>query len=377
MYYIYKESVYQFFCAMDLNSRSDINISSYHLENFFELSADLFCIAGYDGYFKKINSAVSKVLGYSDEELMFRKISSFIHPDDQDKTAQHRKELLNGSPLYHFENRYITKSGNIVWLYWTSMPVTEEGLVYAIAKNITHKKKEEEDRNKLIAELTALNNDLKRLSYTTSHDLRSPVNNLLNVFDLLNKRNIEDKQVQQFLSILKSGTEQLKETLNDYVDVLAENDRLNNEKESVLFEEVLKKVTHSISSLIIDSRTIIQTDFKALPSVLFKKAYLESIFLNLITNSIKYAMPGRNPLIDFHSWVEDEKQFLSITDNGSGFDMEKVKDKIFAKHQQFHDHADSKGIGLYLVYNHIISMGGTIEVSSEVGKGTSFVIGFA
>jgi PAS domain S-box-containing protein len=362
---------------MDLNSRSDINISSYHLENFFELSADLFCIAGYDGYFKKINSAVSKVLGYSEEELMSRKISSFIHPDDQDKTALHRKELLNGSPLYHFENRYITKSGDIVWLYWTSMPVAEEELVYAIAKNITHKKREEEDRNKLIAELTSLNVDLKRLSYTTSHDLRSPVNNLLTVFDLLNKRNIEDKQVQKFLLMLKSGTEQLKSTLNDYVDLLSESDRLNNEKESVLFEEVLKKVTQSISSLIIDSRTIIQTDFTALPSVLFKKSYLESIFLNLITNSIKYALPGRNPLIDFHSWVEGEKQFLSVTDNGSGFDMEEVKDKIFGKHQQFHGHADSKGIGLYLVHNHIISMGGTIQVNSEPGQGTSFVICFA
>jgi PAS domain S-box-containing protein len=361
---------------MELHPRSDIDISAYHLENFFELSADLFCIAGYDGYFKKINSAVSRVLGYSEEELMSNKISNFIHPDDRGITAQHRKELLNGSPLYHFENRYITKSGDIVWLYWTSMPVADEQLVYAIAKNITHKKKEEEERNKLIAELTALNADLKQLGYTTSHDLRSPVNNLLNVFDLLNKRKIEDEQVQTFLSILKSGTEQLKATLNDYVDVLSENDRLNTEKELIHFEEVLKKVTQSISSLIIDSRTIIQTDFEYLPSVHFKKSYLESIFLNLITNSIKYAMPGRNPLIDIHSWVEDDKQFLSITDNGSGFDIELVKDKIFGKHQRFHDHAESKGIGLYLVHNHVSSMGGTIQVNSEIGKGTSFVICF-
>lgn len=361
---------------MELNSRSVIDLSAYRLENFFELSADLFCIAGYDGYFRKINSSVCRVLGYTEEELLSRKISSFVHPDDQDKTAQHRKELLNGSPLYHFENRYITKNGDVVWLYWTSMPVAEEQLVYAIAKNITHKKKEEEDRNKLIAELSALNADLKRLSYTTSHDLRSPVNNLLTVFNLLNKRKIEDEQVQQFLSILKSGTEQLKETLNDYVDVLADNDRISNEKEMVLFEEVLKSVTQSINSLIIDSHTIIQTDFADLPSVLFKKTYLESIFLNLITNAIKYAQPGRNPLIEFHSWTENEKQFLSITDNGSGFDMEQVKDKIFGKHQRFHDHADSKGIGLYLVHSHITSMGGTIQVNSEPGKGTSFVICF-
>lgn len=349
----------------------------YNLENFFELSADLFCIAGFDGYFRKVNSSVSRVLGYTEEELMSRKISSFVHPDDQDKTAQHRKELLNGAPLYHFENRYITKSGAIVWMYWTSMPVAEEQLVYAIAKNITHKKKEEEDRNKLIADLSTLNEDLKRLSYTTSHDLRSPVNNLLNVFNLLDKRKIEDEQVQNFLSILKSGTQQLKETLNDYVDVLAENDRINNEKEQVLFDEVLKNVTQSINSLIIDSHTIILTDFAALPSVLFKRTYLESIFLNLITNAIKYAQPGRNPLIDIHSWTENEKQFLSITDNGSGFDIERVKDKIFIKHQRFHNHTDSKGIGLYLVHSHVTSMGGTITVDSKPGEGTSFIISFA
>lgn len=350
---------------------------SFNLENFFELSADLFCIAGFDGYFRKVNSSVIRVLGYTEEELMSRKISSFVHPDDQDKTAQHRKELLNGAPLYHFENRYITKSGAIVWMYWTSMPVAQEQLVYAIAKNITHKKKEEEDRNKLIAELSTLNADLKRLSYTTSHDLRSPVNNLLNVFNLLAKTKIEDEQVQQFLAILKSGTEKLKETLNDYVDVLAENDRISNEKETVLFEDVLKNVTLSINSLIIDSHTIILTDFTSLPSVRFKKTYLESIFLNLITNAIKYAEPGRNPLIDIHSWTENEKQFLSITDNGSGFDMEQVKDKIFIKHQRFHNHADSKGIGLYLVHSHITSMGGTITVDSKPGEGTSFIICFA
>lgn len=362
---------------MNLNTGSVIDTSSYRLENFFDLSADLFCIAGYDGYFRKINSSVCRVLGYTEEELMSRKIAGFVHPDDQFKTAEHRKELLNGSPLYHFENRYITKSCDIIWLSWTSMPVAEEQLVYAIAKNITHKKKEEEDRNNLIAELSALNADLKQLSYTTSHDLRSPVNNLLTIFNLLNKRKIEDKQVQDFLSILKSGTEQLKFTLNNYVDMLAENERIGHEKEWIDFEEVFKNVTRSINSLIIDSHTIIQTDFTAVPSIQFKKTYLESIFLNLITNSIKYAQPGRNPLIDIHSWTKDGKQFLNFTDNGSGFNMDMVKDKIFGKHQRFHDHTDSKGIGLYLVHHHITSMGGTISVQSEQGMGTSFVICFA
>jgi len=356
---------------------NSIQHSSFNLEHFFELSADLFCIAGYDGYFKKINSAVSKVLQYSEEELMAAPIADFIHPEDRNITALYRHELIKGEPLLHFENRYITKNGDTIWLSWTSMPVPEEGMVYAIAKNITHKKSEEADRNKLISELGNLNADLKQLSYTTSHDLRSPVNNLLSVFNMLNKYHIEDEEVHRFLAILKSGIETLKDSLNEYVDLLSQNQRLKIEKEEVYFTDVFETVTRSIQTLITDSKADILTDFNALPTVYFNRSYLESIFLNLISNAIKYAFPGRYPIIQFHSWIENGECLLSITDNGRGFDMEKVKDRIFGMHQRFHEHNDSKGIGLYLVHHHITTMGGSITVNSEPDKGTSFIIRFA
>lgn len=362
---------------MRADSQEKVQQPSFNLEHFFELSADLFCIAGYDGFFRKVNSSVSKLLGYSEEELMTVPIASFIHPDDRTITARYRDQLLNGEPLLHFENRYVTKTDDIVWLSWTSMPVPEEKLVYAIAKNITHKKSEEADRNKLIAELGNLNADLKQLSYTTSHDLRSPVNNLLSVFNLLNKHHIEDEEVHRFLAVLRSGTERLKETLNDYVDLLSQNKHLSIEKETVYFNDVFETVTRSIQTLITDSKVDIQTDFNSLPAVYFNRSYLESIFLNLISNAIKYAFPGRPAVIELHSWTENNELLLSITDNGRGFDMEKVKDRIFGMHQRFHEHNDSKGIGLYLVHHHVTIMGGSITVNSEPDKGTSFIISFA
>lgn len=362
---------------MRVDADDIIQKSSFNLEHFFELSADLFCIAGFDGYFRKINSAVCKTLGYSEQELLAAPISSFIHPDDRHITARYRNELIQGEPLLHFENRYITKTGDIVWFSWTSMPVPEEELVYAIAKNISHKKSEEADRNKLITELGQLNNDLKQLSYTTSHDLRSPVNNLLSIFNLLNKRTIEDEEVQRFLAILKSGTERLKETLNEYIDLLSKNQHLKIDKEEIFFQDVYQTVTGSIQTLIVDSKAVIKTDFEALPSVYFNRFFLESIFLNLITNAIKYALPGRNPVIELHSWIENDKLLLSVTDNGRGFEMEKVKDRIFGMHQRFHEQNDSKGIGLYLVHHHITSMGGSITVNSEPDQGTSFIIRFS
>src|SRR4051812_36719238 len=115
------------------------NKTEFNLELFFELSHDLFCIAGYDGYFKRINQSVSTVLGYTQEELFAKPINDFVHPDDQDITQKNRDNLKNSIPLLNFENRYITKSGEIVWLAWTSMPNEKEKVVYAIAKNITHK----------------------------------------------------------------------------------------------------------------------------------------------------------------------------------------------------------------------------------------------
>jgi len=116
----------------------------FDLEYFFELSPDLLCIAGFDGYFKKINPAVSKTLGYTNEELFARPINDFVYSEDKDITSRKRESIKRDTPLLNFENRYVTKSGDIIWLTWTSMPVKEQKLVFAIAKDITYKKKLEE-----------------------------------------------------------------------------------------------------------------------------------------------------------------------------------------------------------------------------------------
>ncbi|MEX0638943.1 MAG: PAS domain S-box protein, partial [Balneolaceae bacterium] len=85
--------------------------TDYSLGPFFDLSHDLLCIAGFDGFFRRINPAVCQVLGYTEEELLSRPISSFQHPDDKEITHKYREPILYGKPLTHFENRYITKRG--------------------------------------------------------------------------------------------------------------------------------------------------------------------------------------------------------------------------------------------------------------------------
>ncbi len=355
----------------------DINSTGvFNLEYFFDLSPDLLCIAGYDGYFKKINPTVSKTLGYSNEELFARPIDSFVHPEDRNITAKKREDIIMDNPLLNFENRYLTKSGEIVWLTWTSMPIKSERVVFAIAKDITHKKKVEEDRNLLLNNLTRINNDLKQLTYSTSHDLRLPVSNLLSVFNLLDVSKIQDEETLEFIEMLRASTENLKHTLNAYVDILSQKNVLNIHTEALDINKCLGKSMHSLRSLIADSKAIVSIDFSEFGEIKFNKTYLESIFLNLLTNSIKYAKPGVAPVISICTRIQNDVKQLIFTDEGIGFDMDNVKDKVFGFNQKFHQHADSKGIGLYLVYNHVTSLGGRITVESKPNEGASFIISF-
>ncbi|MFC5284461.1 PAS domain S-box protein [Pedobacter alpinus] len=102
------------------------------LEQFFYYTPDLLCIASYDGRFLKVNPAVSEVLGYTEEELLNLKIRDLIFDEDKEITQETRSKMLEGVPLVNFENRYITKSGEIVWLSWTSIHIKEKDYVFAI-----------------------------------------------------------------------------------------------------------------------------------------------------------------------------------------------------------------------------------------------------
>lgn len=353
-----------------------MNNTHFKYELFFELSPDLLCIAGYDGYFKKVNAAVSNLLGYTMEELYARPINDFVFCADKRSTQQVRNELTKSKPLFHFQNRYVKKNGEIIWLSWTSHPVESDQLVFAIAKDITHSKRLEADRNALLTRMTNTNEDLKQLTYTTSHDLRSPVNNLLAVLDLLDISKINDQEASELIRIVKLSGEYLKETLDNYVDALSEKHEKLATKEEVDLDISLNKVLLSISSLIETSKATIHTDFSKLDKITFNNAYMESVFLNLLTNAIKYARPDRLPEISIKSEKVNGRNHVIFADNGMGFDMEKVKDKIFGLHQKFHNNIDSKGIGLYLVHNHITSLAGKISVESKVNEGAKFTMSF-
>lgn len=351
---------------------------TYPILPFFETSPNLMCIAGFDGYFKRINPAVCKALEYTSEELMARPIREFIHPDDLENTTLQRESILNGKPLINYENRYITKSGETIWLSWNSIPVEGSSLVYAIAKNISHIKAREAERNRLLKELSRKNVDLEHLSYQTAHDIRSPVAALLSVLSLIDISVIDDPETVEILGMIENSATDLEITLDSYLHTLRRKHTALIALESLDIQEVFDAAIRPINSLIVGAQASIELDLAPdCQNLLFNRSYLQSIFLNLTTNSIKYAHPQRPPVIKIKiTCSEDGKKIMEFSDNGIGFDAQKHREQLFEFNQTFHDREDSKGVGLYLVRQHVESMGGKISVSSKVNQGTTFTLQF-
>jgi PAS domain S-box-containing protein len=110
------------------------------LERFFALSLDLLCLAGFDGYFKRLNPAWERVLGYTIDELLARPYLDFVHPDDRKVTTTEATRLGGGASVLTFENRYIAKDGTYRWLQWNAAPLPSEQMIYAAARDITERK---------------------------------------------------------------------------------------------------------------------------------------------------------------------------------------------------------------------------------------------
>lgn len=114
------------------------------LAEIFNAAPDIICLAGFDGYFKKVNPKMVELLGYTEEELLSHPSTYFTHPDDLKVTTKETVDLNNNKSSQNFENRYITKDGRIIWLSWTIKLDTYSGLIYCVAKDITDKKELEE-----------------------------------------------------------------------------------------------------------------------------------------------------------------------------------------------------------------------------------------
>ncbi len=327
----------------------------HHMFSIFEMSPDLVCIAGKDGYFKKVNPAVLHKLGYTDEELLSRPINSFIHPEDTVYTSRERAGLLKGKTLHNLQNRYISKDGNTVWLEWTSIYLERNEIVFAIAKDITERKRIETEAEKKYIEIKNL------ASHFKSH--------------------IEDDR-KYFAYELHDELAQIAAAVKMNVSWIKEN-------EQELSDATRKKVNDILEMTELLIQSIQRISFSLRPNMLDDLGLHDIIEWQCkeftILNNIPCSFSGnfreedfsKEMKIDFFRIIQEalsnvmnhseagsvsiridnmaDKIYLSIVDDGKGFDMNR----------------EMKPAGLQKMKQRSVSINGRLTIKSEPGKGTT------
>jgi PAS domain S-box-containing protein len=359
---------------------ADLNEMRQELDRFFAYSLDMLCIAGTDGYFKRLNPAWSQTLGWTDAELTGRPYVEFLHPDDRDDTIARAGVLADGGLVVAFENRYMCRDGSHRWLQWKAIRAAAGGSIYASARDITEQKAAESHVRTLnhqlsqrVAELDALTHELEAFSYSVSHDLRAPL-----------------RHVSGFASLLqRSAGERLKETearhLQTIVDASAHMGRLIDDllafsrmgraafvSQRVSLDRLVRDVVQEVQQAA--AGRVIAWTIHPLPEVTGDAAMLRLVLVNLLSNAIKYSSRRERPEVDVNAVTGPSGEtIVSVRDNGAGFDMRYVH-KLFGVFQRLHtsDEFEGTGIGLANVRRIVHRHGGRVWAEGAVDAGATF-----
>ncbi|NRT15755.1 PAS domain S-box-containing protein [Flavobacterium sp. 28A] len=327
-----------------------------------------------------VNPAFTKMTGYESQNIIGQSPDIFNGENTDPKIIKKIISSIKKREENVLEILCYKKNKESFWLRFTMIPIhsyeNEVSHWVSIQRDVTEEKRQEREKEHLIRELTQTNKDLKQFSYITSHNLRAPLSNLIGLLNLVDDIEIQDTELKEILNGLDKSTHLLNDTINDLTKIMVIKDSPSIQKESVSLNEVFQNVSNQITFQIEKYKPLINTDFNKAPNLLINKSYIESILLNLLTNSIKYRSPDKTLEISMTSHRIDNNVILTFKDNGIGIDLIRNKEKIFGLYQRFHDHPESKGLGLYLVKSQVEAMGGNITIESQVNKGTTFVITF-
>ncbi|HEX5168993.1 MAG TPA: ATP-binding protein [Cyclobacteriaceae bacterium] len=232
------------------------------------------------------------------------------------------------------------------------------------------------DKNKELtqtnSELIKYNTELRQFSFTVSHNLRGPVASLLGLVDLIDYEHF-DAATREVLSHIKSSAQQLDGIINDLSKIIDIRHDIFRVRQRVHIHHELYKIKHLFEDKLVSYGIEIREDMQC-AEIFSVKPMVHSMLYNLISNSIKYRSTERKLIITVTSTEDENYYILKVADNGLGIDMHQHRDNLFKLYRRFHLHTEGKGLGLYLVKLQCESLGGFIEVDSELNKFTAFTL---
>ncbi len=349
------------------------------LDGFFTASLDMLCLADFEGFFKRLNPAWERTLGFTADELCRHPFLDFVHPDDREITAAEVKKLSEGVNTISFENRYRCKDGSYKWLLWNATPLASQQVIYADARDITERKVSEENVRKLKETAEAANRSKSDFLAQMSHEIRTPMNAIIGMADLLWETLLSAEQ-RQYVRIFRRAGISLLNLLNDILDLSRiESGHLELEEIDFDLRELLDNVCELLAirahekGLELACRVMpnVPTNLRGDPN------RLRQVLTNLVGNAIKFTASGEVVLRVEREAGGSQTGFLQFTvsDTGIGIPEEKLA-RVFESFTQVDASTTRQyggsGLGLAITKYLVELMGGRIWLESKVGAGSTF-----
>ena len=332
--------------------------------------------------------AAFHALGYKENEPWTANIVELLHPDDLSMIFSKIKLVMKnpGIPIYG-QLRLPKKNGDYIWVEGTATNLFHvegaKGIVCNL-RDITERKQSEaaikelnESLERKIAERTSelkeANKGLESFSYSVSHDLRSPLRVISGYSGLLAKKygDTMNEEAQTFIRSIRENANHMGHLIDDLLNL----SRLGRQELSKTFVDMHQIISDTVDDLK-NTEGIPPGSFIIIKDIKETKAdagLIKQVWLNLISNALKYTKKKIKPRIEIGSIQKNKEITYYIKDNGAGFDMAH-SDKLFGAFQRLHDKSEFEGtgVGLAIVHQIITKHGGRIWAEGKVEKGATF-----
>ena len=361
-----------------------LQLSETKFSKIFRDSGVGMAIVSLSGDWLEINPYLLKMLGYTREEMLSKTFQEITHPDDLGNDLTQVWRLLKGDgDTYKIEKRYFHSNGSIVWTLLTvSLIYNEDGSARFFVSQIEDISPTKQLINQLQVKneaLSATSEDLKNkitqleeFNRIVAHNLRGPASSIQMLTGMLKETSAEEEKAE-LLGYIDESSKSLNSTLKELVEVLEESLKPTVPFEDCDLVEMVEKTRQMLQGDILNAKATIQTNFGT-PTVYYPKIYLENLFYNMISNSLKYKKKDEPATIRISSVKNEDGTSLIFEDDGLGIDLSRHAGDIFKLNQVFHKGYDSKGIGLYITKKQLERNGSRITVESEPEKGSTFTV---